>query len=136
MREVDTAQLGQASLTDAGSFAGSSEIRGEAVKVIVGHSRVVPPSALIAYCGYAYTPVAMSGQNGHERGTLFATTIRFDRELVAAAQADADRLGVPFSTYVRDAVRERVAGGRYRGALGQLLARIERMEQDRDRSNA
>lgn len=131
MCEINAAQLGQSSLTDPSCFAGRSEIGSDLVKVIVGHSRLLPPTALIAYCGYAYTPAAMSGQSAHERGTLFTTTVRFDRELVADAQAEADRLGVPFATYVRDAVRERVTGGRYRGAVQQLHVRVTRLEQNR-----
>jgi len=65
------------------------------------------------------------------RGTLFVTTIRLERDLAAEAQRDARRLGVPFSTYVREAVLMRVTERRYRSALGELYERVVRLERDR-----
>jgi hypothetical protein len=72
----------------------------------------------------------MTGSSADLENKLHVTTVRFDLDLAHAARADAKRLGVPLSTYVRDAVRERVAASRYRGALGELHARVVRLERD------
>ena len=73
----------------------------------------------------------MSCPETDDQAALYVTTVRFDRDLAQAARADAKRLGVPFATYVRDAVRDRVAERRYRGALGELYERVVRLERDR-----
>jgi len=73
----------------------------------------------------------MTGSSPDLESRLHVTTVRFDPDLAHAARADAKRLGVPFATYVRDAVRDRVAERRYRGALGELYERVVRLERDR-----
>jgi len=62
------------------------------------------------------------------RPDLRVTTVRFDVELWQDFGMEAQRLGIPRSAYVRDAVREKVARAAYRSALAQLVARIERLE--------
>lgn len=63
------------------------------------------------------------------RGELHVTTCRFDADLWHDFGVEAQRLGVPRSAYIRDAVREKVAGSHYRGALAQFAGRLERLER-------
>ncbi len=67
------------------------------------------------------------------RGELHVTTCRFDQDLWHDFGVEAQRLGVARSAYITAAVREKVARSTYRGALGQLLARVERLEEERQR---
>lgn len=64
---------------------------------------------------------------------MFETMIRLDEDLRAEIDRDCRRLGVSRAQWLREAARDRLAGTVYRRALGQLLARVQRLEEERQR---
>lgn len=53
------------------------------------------------------------------------TTVRFDDDEWADLERECERLDVSKAAYIRGAVRDRIAGSLYRGALAALVELVQ-----------
>jgi len=64
---------------------------------------------------------------------LHTTTVRFDADTWAELSAEAERLGVPKATYIREATVRRLGGGVAQPELAGMRRRVEGVERQLER---